>query len=247
MAALLQSGRGEPLDCTDSQQGCCVAGALLASCSPLACPPILSRVAKMARGTHHGIHSWGAVTDHQEDRTPAKKHTQVVLSLPPSPDLPWAAFCVSGRVRQLSMWKWFGLYSRHLKDTPNLALAADLVTCSDFLPENLFLLPAGSKPALASALIPSLLYKKLMWVSASKSHAYHTPDPWAPTFGSVHPIPNKLSEEQSLLCITISSWARKDLTTYVAKVGAQAKARWSVSHSHSCSIFLEVFIFWLVF
>lgn len=196
MAALLRSGRGEPLGWIGSQQGCCVAGALLASCSPLARPPILSRVAKTAQGTHHSIHRWRAVTDHQEDRTPAKKHTQVVLSLPPSPDLPWAAFCVSGRVRQLSVWKGFGLYSRHLKHTSNPALAVDLLTSSDSLPENLISSPAGSKSALASALIPCFI-RNWMWASAPKSHAYHPPGPWAPAFGSVHPIPTRLSGTES--------------------------------------------------
>lgn len=159
MAALLRSGRGEPLGWTDSQQGCCVAGLS----QPLGSPTHPQQGGKDGSGTHHSIHRRGAVTHHQEDRTPAKKHTWVVSPLPPSPKLPWAAFCVSGRVRQWSVRKLFGLYSRHLKNISNPALAADLLTWSDSLPENPFFSPAGrSKKDLC-------FVRNWMWASASVS------------------------------------------------------------------------------
>jgi len=49
-------------------------------------------VVMRAQYTHHSIHCWGAVTDHQEHRAPARKQTKAVLFLWCNPQLhfvPW--------------------------------------------------------------------------------------------------------------------------------------------------------------
>lgn len=81
MAALPRSERGEPAG-LDRSPASSLRGREL--CRPRAASWLglpVSRAAKTAQSTHHGVHRRGTVTNHQEDRASARKHTGAALSL----------------------------------------------------------------------------------------------------------------------------------------------------------------------